>query len=695
MSTESGQSLSRGAVLLSCCAMAFAVLVFSQSFLFCFPPAKLASASIFGFLAAGFAAGGGRLRRPAFAMPLAGLLALAVVDWGRGSCHDRYASFLALTLSSAAVAWVVSSLAGSRGMLTRFTSAFTLTHMVCGLYAIVQYYRFDPFTWALDYGPGRVFSSMGNPNFLAGQMVLVLPVLAALGTSSGGTQRWTARAAFVACFLALIFAQTRGAWLGLGAGIILAGTAWFSSRRSLTSPRVLAWALAGTVGCIALFSFPAINPTGLSIPSQIASSINLNQQSARQRFFWWRSAAGMFASSPVIGAGTGNFMRNFPAFSSKYSGKWPDLGPAYADHPHNDILYILCEHGVIGLGLVLWLAAWWIASCLARVRQGSLLHLGILAGTVALAVHSVWNMPSTIQGTVVTTFFLLGLSFPSANQEKSPTRLPILALGIILAGALSFRPQVQLLAQWYYNDARLLKEQKQNGMAAYMLRNTLSLTRAPWRANFQMGTVLYGSGYFGEAFKAFQDDEVENPFGVDAILHQGKCLRELGDYAGAEKLARRALEILPNYPDAALTLATMAYKEADKAAKPAQKRAALARARQWLIFALQTSPRHAEVLKVLGHVEVMDGNWQAAYDAWKKSLDARPSDDALRYRLEALGNDLPRLKRGVSASSAPVNGGETSPPKGGPKSGPPRPIRASEISPKADKPSPHRGGQPR
>ena len=652
MANWSGSVLVRGAVLLACLALASAVLVFSQSFLFCFPPPKLAAAAVFGF--ASLALASGALRRPPFAFPLAALMALAVVDWARGSSADRYASFLALPLAASAVAWAVSSLSGVRGAASRFTTAFILTHLVCGLYAIAQYYRLDPFTWALDYGPGRVFSTLGNPNFLAGQMVLVLPVLAALGTAPEGAMRWTARSAFLACFLALVFAQTRGAWLGLAAGTALAGFLWFSSRRALPAPRTCAWALAITIAGLALFSLPSINHTGLSVPAQIASSVNLTQQSARQRFFWWRSAAAMFTSSPVAGAGTGNFMRDFPAYSSKYSGRWPDLGPAYADHPHNDLLYLLCEHGVIGLGLLAWLAVWWLAACRAQVREGSLLHLGIIAGAAGLAVHSIWNMPSTIQGTVVTAGFLLGLSFPASRRVESGeilgANIPLMAAGIIFAGALSFRPLVLLTAQRYYNDGRLLKEQKQDGLAGYMYGKTLSLTRAPWRVNFQVGTALYTSGYFGEAFKAFQADEAENPFGVDAILHQGKCLREQGDQAGAEKYALRALEILPNYPDASLTLATIAYKEADmadKAGRTAARKSALARARQLLVQALQYSPRHAEMLKMLGFVEVMDRNWQAAYDSWKKSLEARPSDDALRYRMEALGNDLPRLKRGA------------------------------------------------
>src|SRR6185503_14603556 len=133
-------------------------------------------------------------------------------------------------------------------------------------------------TWSLDYGPGRVFASLGNPNFLAGQFVVALPVLVALGSSASSSRglRALARAAFAAGALAFVCAQTRGAWLGLLAGLAVAVAAF--RRAGGRSARPVLWAAVSAAILIGWFSAPSLNPTGIALPAQLASSAELGQQ---------------------------------------------------------------------------------------------------------------------------------------------------------------------------------------------------------------------------------------------------------------------------------------------------------------------------------------------------------------------------------------------------------------------------------
>jgi len=658
----------RASTLLLGCAMAFAVLLFHQMFLTCFPPPKLAALAVFTSTAIALAAGfpGLLASVPPFAPPLVAVAAWAALGEARAISPDSFALSFLLPGAAAAAAWLAHSLSRHASERIRLIAALVFSHLICGLYAVAQYYRLDPFTWTLDYGRGRVFSTMGNPNFLAGEMVLVLPILAALGAGGGGQLRWLARAAFLACLPAFALAQTRGAWVGLVLGTAAAAAAWLPSRRSFTGTgRKLAWAGVAAALCFLFFSLPSLNPTGLSLPSQLSSSFNVEQQSARQRLFWWRSAFALFSSSPVAGVGLGNFARDFPSFSRRFVGAWSDLPPAFADHPHNDFLFVLCENGIIGLGLLLWLTACWSRILLRRAREGSLLHLATIAGLAGLAIHAVWNMPSLQQGTLMTAGILLGITCAGKKEGRSPAeegtgrdgppvRLAALTLGagLAIALAVSFRPAVLLLAQDYYNGGRIMKEDKEQaspGVAAFLLRNTLKLTDAPWRINFMLGSVLYAQHYYGEALKAFEEDERENPFGADAVLHQAKCLREMGRLAEAERLCRRALLLVPNYAEAALTIATMDYRTADEARRSGNRvemRERLGRTRVWLNYALRCSPRHAEALILLGHIEIMEGRWKKALAAWEKALALRPANDSLRNKVETLRVDLPRLLRG-------------------------------------------------
>ncbi|MEK7475310.1 MAG: O-antigen ligase family protein [Candidatus Coatesbacteria bacterium] len=643
-------------------ALAGGVLLFSQSFSLCFPPPRWLALPLFAGLAAtalGAAGGWPAAFRLPFAAPL-----LAALAWGAaGMARSESPEALGLVftpLAAAAVAALVAGVLAARpAERARLLLAFVLAHLACGLYGIVQYLGADPWTWTLDYGRGRVFATLGNPNFLAGQLALALPVLAALGVSSGSRPpdqvlRWLARAAFVAALAAFICAQTRGAWIGLAAGsVVAAAAAW---QHVHARPAAIAWLVAVVAVLGLVFSVRTFNPTGISLPAQLASSTNLDQQSARQRFFWWRAAAELVRAGPVLGQGLGNFAREFPARARRALGPFSDLPPAFCDHPHDDYLFVLCEHGVIGLGLLLWLGSVWARLAWRAARGGDALGTGLLAGIVALAVHAVWNMPFTIQGTLVTAGVLLGLSAAPRPAGTAEAPLPSargralwLGLGLAATLAVSWRPVVLLAAQAYYNGARILHDSRQEAPAAFCARQTLRLTNAPWRTHFLLGSVLYANQYWEAAREAFAADEAENPWGADSILHQGKTLRELGRWGEADAQCRRALKLVPNYADAATAIATLAYARArtERAAgRLAPMRAQLRHARVWLTYALRYFPRHAEALKLLGFTEVMDSRWIAARDAWTRSLRARPTDDALRAQLGLLEADLPRLLRG-------------------------------------------------
>jgi len=663
-----GRIAVRAATLALAGALAGSILLFSQSFTLCFPPPKLAGLAVLTGFAAAFALAAGLVPAAArlpFTPPLLAVLGWSAAGLARSRSPEAFGTVFTTLAAAAAAAWLAGALAAREAERNRLTSAFVLAHLGCGLYGAAQYLGWDPWTWTLDYGRGRVFSTLGNPNFLAGQLALALPVLAALGMKpdnpppGGGVLKWLARAAFAAALMSFVCAQTRGAWIGLIAGCAVAAAA--GRRAFALRPRSVTWLLAALVAGGIVFSIPSLNPTGISIPRSLASSTNLDQQSARQRFFWWQAAALLCRAAPVAGQGLANFAREFPARARGVSAPYCDLPPAFGDHPHNDYLFILCEHGVIGLGLLFWLGAVGLRCSWLAARRGEPLGAGILAGAIALCVHAVWNMPSTIQATLMTSGFLLGLATPEAGvvgvapdvatpRAREPRRpAVVLAVGLIVALIFAWRPAVLLTAQAYHNGARILHENRQEAPAAWLCRLTLRLTNAPWRTHFLLGSIFYGEHYWNEARAAFREDEAENPWGADAILHQGKALRELGRYDEADAECRRALKVVPNYADAATAIASLSYYRAlneKQAGRTAAMRPHLRHARVWLNYALAFFPRHAEALKLLGFVEAMDGRWAAARDAWVRSIRARPTDDDLRRKLELLEADLPRLLRG-------------------------------------------------
>ena len=234
---------------------------------------------------------------------------------------------------------------------------------------------------------------------------------------------------------------------------------------------------------------------------------------------------------------------------------------------------------------------------------------------------------------------------------------------VAVALALTYRPAMLMTAQAYLDGARILKQEQRYAPAAYLARQTLMITNAPWRTSFMLGGIMYGQGLYQEALKYFEKDERENPWGADAILHQAKAHRELAkqlqragsveeavvQYHQADAQCRRALRLVPNYPEAAVTIASLAYFRANDARKTGRQdemQQHLRHARVWLNYALAFFPRNAEALKLQGFVEIMDEKWIPARDAWKRYIRVKPGDSNMDYRLRTLQADLPRLLQG-------------------------------------------------
>lgn len=655
------------AVTLLAAAIAGAVVVFSQAFATCFPAPKVAALAALLPLAAGAVWLGGRSgipRRSPLAPPLAAVLAVLLAGWGRSSSPDAGGLLFAPVAAAVVAAWLAAALAPVPGATARLLAVLCAAHLVSSAYGLLQIAGRDPWTWTLDYGPGRIFATLGNPNFLAGQFALVLPVFAALGSATPGRLlRWLARAAFAAGLAVFTAAQTRSAWLGLLAGGGgAAGGWWLLHRHAAPRPELrLRW-LAVTVALVLLpFSLPALNPAGLALPRQLESSFELHQQSARQRFFWWTAAGYLVRAAPVAGHGLGGFIREFPARQRLAAPRYCDLPAAFCNHPHQDYLYVASEHGLIGLGLLLWLGATWLRLAWRGLRSGDARAAGTLAGAIALAVHALFNMPSLIEATLVTAGLLAGLdagrTLPADAGPTAPAvRRRWLLVLVPVALGLALQPAMLLTAQAYLNGARILIDQRAYGPGAFLARQTLRITRAPWRTHFLLGSALYAQHYWQEARLAFRDDELENPWGADAILHAAKTLRQEGRHAAADAESRRALAVVPNYAEAALNLATVGYAQSEDARKAGRKNdqaAGLRKAGIWTRYALGFFPKHPEAWKLAGFIAIREARWLDARDAWRTSLAARPTDDALRQTLEGLEADLPRLLKGGRLREGP------------------------------------------
>jgi O-antigen ligase len=179
----------------------------------------------------------------------------------------------------------------------------------------------------------------------------------------------------IAALLALgcILARSRGAFMGLGAGVVF--IAVLAIRRGVPR-RVMTVAVAGLAVAI-------LAGGGLLLPRFIKMAQGETDQFRREL---WSRAWKDFTRSPVVGAGFGRFNDQGREFTSIGIGEVATKAVVFNDdfHAHNSYLHWLAEGGVLGLGVMI---AFWILVSLG-LKSDDPIRDWILAGIVAMAALS-------------------------------------------------------------------------------------------------------------------------------------------------------------------------------------------------------------------------------------------------------------------------------------------------------------------
>lgn len=308
--------------------------------------------------------------------------------------------------------WAAESGVVSRGKILFMV---LLSFACVTLYSTAQYLGMDVIPWN-SFGEKRVYSTMGNPDFLSAHASILLPLIV-------GMVFWTrnlgVRVLLVACFIlalpAMVYTQARGASLSLlAAGLTLA---WLSHRYiyRLSLGKFLKWGAAGAGACLILL---LAVPAGRQFISRFQELRHpVKAASIQNRLFYWYSGWIMgtgyqsLPNSPsltITGTGIGTFhLAGAQAQGETFqiwSKRWPRAAEVANPHlelyAHNDYVQLFAEIGPIGLGAYVWIMVTLLAVGMAALKRSSLssnrdqwLHVGLIAGMIAFAVNSLTNFP--------------------------------------------------------------------------------------------------------------------------------------------------------------------------------------------------------------------------------------------------------------------------------------------------------------
>lgn len=281
--------------------------------------------------------------------------------------------------------------------LSQLSKVIVGTAYIVAAYGLLQFLGLDPLTWSLKFEARKAFSTFGNPDLLAGYLVLVMPMalaefLAAVDTRVKGIRFL----GFLVIAGALVLTFTRGAWIGAFVGLVLLMVlARHKLRANIAGLGALAGALVVVLGAIGLVGSRA--GEGLDLLERVGSMARITEGSAGTRLEIWKSGLAMIRERPFFGFGADTFGLMSERYETlryvKITG-----GVEIADNAHNYLIQIGAGTGLIALGFLVAFFAYWLAVSLpSREVEDQhvsyvLIRAGVYSGAAAYLVYLLFGV---------------------------------------------------------------------------------------------------------------------------------------------------------------------------------------------------------------------------------------------------------------------------------------------------------------
>jgi putative inorganic carbon (HCO3(-)) transporter len=354
-----------------------------------------------------------------------------------------------------------------------FLAANVFTAILVSLYGILQKFGLDPALilwpslWPNVAGPtGRVFSTIGNPLFLASYLTLMAGCALALyflAEGRGERVLWLGALALVgACWL---YTYSRGA--ALGTAVALPVLLWVAHRRlggvaPLLPPLgVLAAAMLAAQLCASLYADATnqaadraggVEAPRVEAPALLAGARDANaaaagaalvqeeneppvvgpaarRLSASIRLLIWRDTVPVIFERPLLGHGPGTFALPF----ARHWGEDLQIllrksGTEYVDKAHNQLLQVAATTGLLGLAAYLWVFASYFLNV---YRRGGWALLALSGGVLAYVLQIQTSISTIVDDVALWTILgasvavmrlqdLRGRNRPASEPPKEP-----------------------------------------------------------------------------------------------------------------------------------------------------------------------------------------------------------------------------------------------------------------------------------
>ncbi|MCD4814142.1 O-antigen ligase family protein [bacterium] len=566
--------------------------------------------------------------------------------------------------------------------INKFLAVIVAAGLLAGGYGVAQNFGIDFIKWnPHTYTASRLFGSLGNPNFLAAYLLMVLPIAMMLFLAvKQVTWKRVLLLIIVIIGLAIFFTKSRGAFYALVAeAVVLAAYVFWDIKKMSRAGNISEalwtrnkrWLLVlAVLAGLTLFS-PYVRSNISTTVTRTIATMDMKSIKITPRLYIWRSALQMMRDKPIIGSGLDTFQITFPKY--RLAEYWRLEWNGTPEKAHNFFLQIGATTGFLGLGAWLWLLVafyavlWKQLKTLPPYRRHVTAAIGI--AQLGFIVQNQFNFTVIGYGSLFWFLLALGTVLPrqtviagpaqAGETEFSLSQLPLNRwMAFLGSGCLILLLMMFSLRLWSAD--------------VYFKRGIIYLARGyPQQAIAELGRaaainphreiywVKYGIAYEEAAKRATEKEPLlekaakihkhtmgMNPLNGYDYNNLGRVYKYWGDFVNKEKLkdaeaaTRKASELDPYNVYFALDLASVYLS---------QKR--WVEAETIVDRLIKIFPDFAIPYSYKGYVALMQQNQEAAYQHFTAASEKNWRGDVNTHSSTWSNLGIVRARKGMLEAS--------------------------------------------
>lgn len=519
--------------------------------------------------------------------------------WGY---YSRFHGGLSSTLAYSALYWAYVSNMTRRDTQQAIRNTLVAA-VIVAVWGVMEHFghspscliirgSFDISCWVQDV-QNRVFATLGQPNWMAAYIVLVIPLaLAGQMTNFKFLTRLPARQVskqisygiFILLFAALLYTKSRSGLTGFGVsmGIFWAMSWWFNRLKRKTVVRQFLYSaclvglMIGVIGTA--WSKSVITKKQSYIPP--SPELNITESGAIRKIVW-KGAIAAFQAKPIFGYGVETFaqayFRHRPV-EHNLTSEWNFI----YNKAHNEFLNYAATTGSVGLLAYLILiifSLYQISNFKFRISKQktgldqseiNLIRSALLAGYGGILVTNFFGFSTVMTGLI---FFLYPAMAVSLNQRTAQNagqetihleqKVVILAVGLLSAWGLIIIGRYWLADYWYAVGVRANNEEDFRS-ADGALKRAINLILDEPLYHAELAQAMAGEGNEERAAAEIGETARRASEQVKILQMVANVYSDLGEQD--EKYLREQIQVLEKLtqlaPTDAKTFYTLAVAEA-------------------------------------------------------------------------------------------------------------------------------------